>query len=538
MSKPDLQFEKYTKLIEEKLGKSEWTTVFALDKAFNDVDRGCFFAALIEEELIPEALEKYSWDIHGIDGGRPGFSSYYENKTEIIEYYRFPENGIERLVYWRTFSGLEDTYFEISEEFRLFFDLYEKNKEFFHFDNNGDKDKVATITESEIKIKTKYLKKFISAKKMKLIIFFEFMNFSNKTLKELGLEDSEKLEKGTDFIYSLLNRNLKPFGDDKRQAHGWLLGKKIISGIPNYKPSLWGDEERKYESFIIGLDDDGNEIFYTSDEDYLSNYFGKNPGAPHYLTPIYFKKEVLAKYYANSTDFEVSDGIIRRNGFWSLRIDNNHPDHVNVFLGDLGKLSQKEQLYWKSFNIYSEAGISSTNWERSFAGKPSDPDQADLYFKYSYNRFNRRWEKEFSWHLFKPLSKADEHHLKSLRIPLTQDQKEFDEQILSLTKILIDSLNEKELVKGITVELKDKARGIDKLEAYLKSGGVQLPEMISFLRDLQDLRSSGTAHRKSSNYDKAKAKFNLEDDNYQKVFEDILIKSIMIFNTLKSLYLK
>jgi hypothetical protein len=72
----------------------------------------------------------------------------------------------------------------------------------------------------------------------------------------------------------------------------------------------------------------------------------------------------------------------------------------------------------------------------------------------------------------------------------------------------------------------------------LESSGVKLPEMITFLRNLQELRSSGTAHRKSSNYDKAKAKFNLENDNYQSVFEDILIKSIMIFNTLKSIYLK
>jgi len=50
--------------------------------------------------------------------------------------------------------------------------------------------------------------------------------------------------------------------------------------------------------------------------------------------------------------------------------------------------------------------------------------------------------------LFKPLAEEDGHYFKTLRVPLTKEQKEFDEQVLALTKIFIDSLNEKNWKKA------------------------------------------------------------------------------------------
>src|SRR2546422_7672542 len=44
---------------------------------------------------------------------------------------------------------------------------------------------------------------------------------------------------------------------------------------------------------------DGEPVEHTSNHEKLGNYFGANADAPHYLTPIYFRKEVLGKYYAD-----------------------------------------------------------------------------------------------------------------------------------------------------------------------------------------------------------------------------------------------
>ena len=78
----------------------------------------------------------------------------------------------------------------------------------------------------------------------------------------------------------------------------------------------------------------------------LADYFGKNKGAPHYLTPVYFDKAVLQKYFGSSSEYEVQDSAIHKHGYWRLRFDNNSPGHVCVFLGDLGRdIPHSEQIY-------------------------------------------------------------------------------------------------------------------------------------------------------------------------------------------------
>ena len=129
---------------------------------------------------------------------------------------------------------------------------------------------------------------------------------------------------------------------------------------------MFGREDERYVEFIIGVDNEGKDITHTSDEEKLSNYFGKNPGAPHFLTSVLFRKEVLTKYYSQPEKYSVEDGYLQCGGLWGLRMDNNHPKHVMVFLGDLGHLAYNEQLHWKSFNLRTTGKISRTAWKRGF----------------------------------------------------------------------------------------------------------------------------------------------------------------------------
>jgi Cft2 family RNA processing exonuclease len=149
--------------------------------------------------------------------------------------------------------------------------------------------------------------------------------------------------------------------------------------------------------------------------------------------------------------------------------------------------------------------------------------------------FQEEWKKKFNWELFKPLPKEDVHHFKTLRIPLTNEQKEFDEQVLSLTKILIDSLNEKELKKRIKIT-KENTKGIDKLESFLNSEHVRFKGMLEFLRDLQELRSAGVAHIKGKKYNKIKKAFLIGEKNLSDVFDNILVKAIQTLNSLESYF--
>ena len=157
---------------------------------------------------------------------------------------------------------------------------------------------------------------------------------------------------------------------------------------------------------------------------------------------------------------------------------------------------------------------------RWFAGTPTDCSVApDLVFKKLYAKVNDKWKTKYGWSLFKELATDDQYHFESLHLMgQDNDQKEFDGLIQSITKLLIDSLNEKQLVNAIDSTNSDVEKfltekkvkehspsniqgGITKFECFLISEQAQNSDLVKLLRKVQELRSSTVAHRKSTKLD-------------------------------------
>ncbi len=288
----------------------------------------------------------------------------------------------------------------------------------------------------------------------------------------------------------------------------------------------------KFEKFKF-KNKEGKIIEFTCKESELANFFGANPNAPYFLTPIFFKKEVLDKYYNKPSKYSVRDDYFSLGSKWGINIDNNASGCVMVYLGDLGRLPSKEQQYWRLYNIL-EGNVSPTSFKRDFQAEFCSPSEPSLFFKEKFEIFNNKWRKELNWNLFKPLAKEDEHHLKTLRVP-DNEQKEFDELVLSLTKIIIDSLNISEMKKNLSFDKGDKS--VDIFNKFLQQKfRLNSPLLIDFLRNLQNLRSKGSAHRKGEDYKEAYKKFDKK--SLSKTFENILIHSITMLNTLEKGVLK
>ncbi len=539
---PDLIFADLKREIDSLFVRDGWVTVFRSSHRVESGEEDAVYCALVKNSAVSDAMSNHEWNLH-IGSGRPGFEFSFSSGKQKVIYKRHSEKKFETFVHYRCDFGNEQGYPEISEEFRLYFNLFENilgptEKQYYHIHDSGERELVASIKESTVRVQLRYLRDYISARKCHFLLFFEGMRFSTKNPDELGLKTINENTYTSSHAYNHLIRDISnmPIRNDKTQS--WLLGKCLICPIKGFKPSILGpmSEPEAYESFIIGYESDGQLKEFTSDEERLANFFGKNPGAPNYVTRVFFSLNVLDKYYADPSQYEVSDGSVGRKGFWSLRIDNNLPDSVVVLLGDLGKLPHKEQLYWKSHNIQPQGGMSSTGFRRWFNGEWVNPEKPDLFFKARLTDFAGKWRKQYGWDLFLPLSENDSHYMESLHIPSTPyNAKEFDEQLLALVKITIDSLNEKKLAEGCT-SLKKEAKGIDKLECFLKSKGYHLSEMIRFLRMVQKLRSTTVAHRRSRNENsKLKEYFDFEAKDFKSIFEDIVIKMIWMFNNLENL---
>jgi hypothetical protein len=499
------------------------------------------YCALIPSDQIEQALSSLSWDLsHG--DGVPSAVVYHEDGEKQIEYLRYGnDNGIEPLVIDREFYGVRDDYKEICEEFRLFHRLYHDRKQdrYIKIDDDGNEHLVAIVEPNRVQIRLKEIRQFLAIKEMHLSIQFDCREHSKHSLEELGLvEDSEDRREG-------LMRWGYYCGDfdgmSNYQTFSRLSGKRLIPPLPKSKSGLWGfseESEKKYIEFIIGIDENGEEIIHTSNPDALANNFGANPDAPHYLTPVHFRKQVLDKYYQQPSKYSVEDSILRCGYLWSMYIDNHHDDKVCAWLGDLGRsLSYEEQLHWRAHNISQEGGVSDTYFKRQILAQFTDSDRPEHLFKQRYHDLRKACDECLGWQLLLELDAGDEHHFQCLRIPATDEQRDFDELILGLTKILIDSLNEKKLNKLIPTEQRTDIKGsITLLEVALNACDIKdATNQISFLRKLQGLRSSSAAHRKGSNYRKIANDFGVENQSLQSVFSGILRQALAVldyFNTI------
>ncbi|MFA6002820.1 MAG: hypothetical protein WC881_02000 [Elusimicrobiota bacterium] len=528
--------EDFLQEIRETLGKGPWVSVYESVGSLQGIEgRHCFFSALIPNAEIEDALNHFSWDLR-IGAGKPGHSVSYEDKKEKIEYWRYGDSsGVVPLVIHRHFHGLLPESFEILEEFRHFHNLYfdSKANKYVALDPDGNEEDVVLVSEKCIKIRLGYLKNFLAVKDMHLALFFDRFAYSDRRLEELGIERlSEDIKEPLlSFHRSIVNFGHAP--DNEQKSFSRVVGKKLIPGTTKEGSGFWPyAPEKQYEEFIIGTDKEGRPVQYTCDSNKLRNYFGANPKAPHQLTPVFFRREVLSKYYSNPKRFSVEDGYLRCGGLWGLRMDNNHDKYVIVYLCDLGDdLSHQEQLYWKSYNVLPDGAESDVNFKRSILAQFTDPERADLKFKMKFDSFSETWKKSLGWPLFKPLRHEDEHFYTSLRIPIVEDASELDSQSLALAKIIVDSINEAELVRQCSAIPAD-AKGIAKLEIYFREHGfADYDRHIKFLRDLFDLRN-GAGHRKGDKYDRAAERFRVDELPPSKCFETILMEASTLLDYL------
>lgn len=490
------------------------------------------FCALIPTSQVQRCLEHANWDLHAGEG-LPCAISRFKHGQEVVEYARFGqiEPGIEPLVLLREFHGMRKNYLELSEEFRLFHHLYHDGNinSFWKFTSDGSEELVAEISASSVRIRVREIREFLAVKECHLAIYHDSYVFSTQSLLDLGLTEATVPENQSSVTYNLCLRNWPFSSPSERKSVSHVLAKQMLPPMNKSKvPFLGYSKDVDYPDFVVAVDEDDNEIRSTSNPSKLADYLGGNSDTMHYLTPVQFKKAVLEKYFAQPDKYRVLDSRLSCAGLWSLTIDNHHQDHVIVWLGDLGRdLPQSEWLHWLSHNEPQTIQVSEPFFRRQMLGLFTPSERPEHQFANVYEELTRVSQTTLGWPLLLPLEEKDRHSLTTIRIPPNNDQKTFDELILSLTKVIIDCINEQK-IKALLPEDSEKVTGgISRLERVLQVRGArELNGHIQFLRELQDLRSKGSAHRKGSGYEKLSRTMDMQSRPLKDVFRDLLIRAV------------
>ena len=204
---------------------------------------------------------------------------------------------------------------------------------------------MAVVESNRVQIRLKEIRQFLAIKKMYLSIQFDYSEYSMYSLEELGLKQGETHQQKN------LMRWCHSRGDSisvRYKSLSRLVGRQLIEPLPKSKSGLWGfaeEPKKKYVEFIIGVDENGDEVTNTSAPDALANNFGANPDSPHYLTPVHFRKQVLDKYYQLPSKYSVEDSDLWCGYLWKVRIDNHHDDKVCVWLAILGETFLTQNNY-------------------------------------------------------------------------------------------------------------------------------------------------------------------------------------------------
>ena len=509
--------------IKQTWGKEVMIQVYGQEK--ND-EHDCFIRSyLIPLESVPKELNQ-----SGIANivHKPGYVCSNDNYI----YKRFASvDEVEPIIVEREYNGLADAEVEVVEEFRLALNLYYDRKNSCLYDLENDC-RVITIDEDCIKVDQKYLRIFLALKNKALVLFEDNRIFfdDEQIYSDISKSNRTSLEEvGSDYRIKLSVCDARKYSVDYK-FFSMLYGKAIAFPCSLEGSGIWPyDGEKRYVEFKIGRDSNCKDLYYTCNPEKLGNFLVNNPNIPDYLTPVFFRKEVLDKYRKDDR-YSLEKGILRFGTIWALYIDNERDDDlVSAYLGDLGRdlPSYEEQQHWASCNVVCEAKISDTKFQRDMMAKFCNPVDTLSVFQSKYVEVNRESLNVLGWSLYLELSEKDAYIFKDLYVPSKNSQSDFDNAVLLLTKLLCDALNvvdiKAELIR-LNPNLQTESKGsIFYLTELFKAKCLSnYDDAITALKNIQELRSSGTGHLKGKNYDKICKKLGFDKLDKSSAYRKLL----------------
>jgi hypothetical protein len=351
---------------------------------------------------------------------------------------------------------------------------------------------------------------------------------------EFNRIDDEIHESWTHFDFHALHES----SIGGRPAFSRLLGKWVLTGLKNSRMPRTHErrQDRSYPDFIYGLSAaTGQPLTHTCDPDQLGTYFDKDDSRLHYLTPVYFQREVLQPYASEPNRYRLSAHRLECLNLWGVDISFNSVGLVEVYLGDIGRdLPSDEWGHWRSYNVPPEGEMERGRFRRDFLNQVASSRDPVGDLRRARDRVNILSGKLLGRQIWKQLSGDVEAEFQSLIGPLAKDSTSFNAPFLVLSKALVDSIDPRPLKEFLSTAEKGELslqllrRFVDDLEGD--------SDTTAILRKLQAFRSkAGVAHLSSSRRDEVMRELDIENLSPLEAFESVVVRASDCLNTIADL---
>lgn len=226
----------------------------------------------------------------------------------------------------------------------------------------------------------------------------------------------------------------------------------------------------------------------------------------------------MQKFYNRPEIYEVVKGRGIKKGTEVIPYNTTQDGSaIMIYLGDLEILPSEELHYLKSFNILCPKNpMTKDRFKRDFKGKFTSPKDLGYQIETKIRELNDLFIEKYNYSLFRLENKEVQDALEHIHIPTTDDKIEFENVILKMSRVFVESIQSSELKNDLeNLDGLENNKSIKVLEFFIKK---KLPDwadlnLIKYLFFLWDLRNGGVAHIKGSNYQKLLEKLDLENKN-------------------------
>lgn len=493
-----------------------WLTVEQLTTTDQTRDgRGCI---LVAPDRAAATLQHTHWagrDLGDVEIWSDG--TFEPGLTKVED-----EVELEFFVQVRQPTGAALPVIEIAYPFLWYWDAYPANNGWEYLNHAGRACELIryerTSDSWKVEIRALEFRQYLAACGKSAVMQVEFSRYADESGFE-RVDDTFRNEWAHMHFAVLSDRLLR------RPAFSCVMGQYILTGqrgprVPRFEER---NQDSEYPSFVYKIDPDTHApLKHTCDPAKLGTYFDRNGDRLHYLTPVYFKREVLQPYAAEPTRYRITATHLACFNLWGIDIGFNSVGLVEVYLGDLGRsLPSDEWGHWLTHNVPPDGNMEEGRFRRDFLNQWANSKDIPGDLRRAREKASEVSEKLLGKPIWRPLTGHQGAEFESMVGPLNEDPASLGKSLLILPIAMVDGIDPAPLKTYLGGANKDE-KSLSLLQRFTEQLGDE-DNCTAVLRKLWDFRSQGgVAHLAGSQAPRARADLGITDMTNLEAFESVV----------------
>jgi hypothetical protein len=309
-------------------------------------------------------------------------------------------------------------------------------------------------------------------------------------------------------------------------VRGLLRAVTILERPPPAERRAEDEAHGKTLEYIIGIDprtgDPATDSFPGP-----PNAKTAHPGAgnDNFLTPVFFRPEVLDYYLSDPRHYKVDAVQVAAGGMWSIRIARTERGNIQVWLGDLGLISDRAQDHWRQFNISDDDAVPEWRERRDFKAEWVETPRGGSVerVRQAIEECNEVAAAYYGVPLYAAVEGMNKSRLGAMHTPLNSSLPAFQQQVTSLAILVGDHVNADFLTTvGVPKGGSPLNRMAEWLEGALSVSREQARDLIGGLYAVQAIRSeAGAAHRAGERANEVLSRAGVDPDDLPAGFDTL-----------------